>query len=474
MSERGPAKTTAKSGQTEPLTITEASNSILNGSLSPVTLLETYLKRIEAVDEQIHSFIHVDALGARKAAKTAADEIAAGNWRGPLHGLPFAVKDNYDAEGLPATANSKLRIDNVPDCDAELVRRLKAAGAVLIGKLATWEYGTGNGGEYYDLPFPTARNPWNTERFPGGSSTGAGVSVAAGTTMFALGSDTTGSVRLPAAATGTVGIIPTPGRLSLDGILPNCYSLDNPGPFTWTVEDSAIVLEAIADRTTWDPRGEFGFRRALRQPVAGMRVAVVTDTGPGMADPDPELADGLDQAVRDLETLGVEVTVVKLPVAPSLCFHVTSILGPAESAAIHEEELRERPEDMGYALRDKLMFGSMLRAVDYIAAQRQRLTIANAIEELIRGFDALVTFGTLHLPPRLGVEPEMTAFTKDTMLTPFNLSAHPAMIQCTGFTETGLPLNWQIVANRGDEASIYRLASAYETATPWRQRRPQL
>jgi aspartyl-tRNA(Asn)/glutamyl-tRNA(Gln) amidotransferase subunit A len=433
-----------------------------------------YLERIDEVDDRIHSFINVDHAGARKAAQLATDEIAAGHWRGPLHGLPFAVKDNYDTAGLPTTANSKIRIDNVPDSDAELVRRLKTAGAVLIGKLATWEYGTGNGGEYYDLPFPTARNPWDTERFPGGSSTGAGVSVAAGTALFALGSDTTGSVRIPAAATGTIGIIPTPGRLSLDGILPNCYSLDNPGPFTRTVEDSALVLEQIADRLSGDPRGELGFRRAVGQPVTGMRVAVVTDTGPGMSDPDTELANGLDEAVRKLETLGVEVTEIKLPVTSALCFNVTSILGPAESAAIHEMELRERPDELGYALRDKLMLGSMLRAVDYIAAQRQRLTIANAINDLISGYDALVTFGTLHLPPRLGVEPEMTAFTKDTMLTPFNLSAHPAMVQCNGFTSAGLPLNWQIVANRGDEASIYRLAAAYEQATPWHKSRPQL
>ncbi|MDH3581818.1 MAG: amidase [Hyphomicrobiales bacterium] len=458
----------------EILTVTEASNAILSGTLSPIELLETYLDRIDKIDNKIHSFIHVDHEGARKAALLAANEIAAGRWRGPLHGLPFAVKDNYDAAGLPATANSELRIDNVPNSDAELVRRLKQAGAVLIGKLATWEYGTGNGGEYYDLPFPTARNPWDTERFPGGSSTGAGVSVAAGTTMFALGSDTTGSVRLPAAGTGTVGIIPTPGRLSLDGILPNCYSLDNPGPFTWTVEDSAIVLEATADRIAGDPQGELGFRRAIGQPVAGMRVAVVSDTGPGMSDADSELANALDQAIRVLESLGAKTTEVKLPIAPSLCFHVTSILGPAESAAIHEMELRERPDDMGYALRDKLMLGSMLRAVDYITAQRQRLAIANAIDGLMRGYDALVTFGTLHVSPRLGVEPEMTAFTKDTMLTPFNLSAHPAMVQCTGFSDAGLPLNWQIVANRGDEASIYQLASAYEVATPWRQRRPEL
>ena len=166
------------------------------------------------------------------------------------------MKDNYDAAGLPATSGSRLRLDHVPGTDAELVRRLKAAGAVLVGKLSTWEYGTGNGGEYFDLPFPPARNPWDTDRFTGGSSTGAGTSVAAGTALFALGSDTTGSVRLPAAATGTVGIIPTPGRLSLEGILPNCYSMDIPGPFTWTVEDSAIVLEALVDRIPSDPRQE--------------------------------------------------------------------------------------------------------------------------------------------------------------------------------------------------------------------------
>ena len=474
MSKSDSAAKTTGSDQTEYLTVTEASNAILNGSLSPIQLLERCLDRIAAIDDQIHSFIHVDATGARASARRAADEIAAGQWRGPLHGVPFAVKDNYDAAGLPATANSKLRIDNVPDADAELVRRLKAAGAVLIGKLATWEYGTGNGGEYYDLPFPTARNPWDTERFPGGSSTGAGVSVAAGTALFALGSDTTGSVRLPATCTGTVGIIPTPGRLSLAGILPNCYSLDNPGPITWTVEDSALVLEAIADRATWDPRGEFGFRRAIGQAIAGMRIAVVTDTGPGMANADAALASALDQALGVLRKLGAEITEIKLPVAPSLCFAVTRIIGPAESAAIHETELRDRPEDLGYALRDKLMAGSILRAVDYIAAQRQRLAIANAIDGVMRGYDALVTFGSLHVSPRLGVEPEMTAFTTDTMLTPFNLSAHPALVQCTGFSEDGLPLNWQIVANRGDEASIYRLAAAYEAATPWRQRRPQL
>ncbi|MGE0766463.1 MAG: amidase [Hyphomicrobiaceae bacterium] len=456
------------------LTIAETSRRIANGDTTPVDVLERYLARIDAVDDKIHSYVHVDRVGSRAAARGAAAEIAGGRWRGPLHGLPFAVKDNYDVANMPATAGSKLRLGSVPTSDAELVRRLKAAGAILVGKLSTWEYGTGNGGEYFDLPFPPARNPWDTERFTGGSSTGAGTSVAAGTAMFALGSDTTGSVRLPAAATGTVGIIPTPGRLSLDGILPNCFSLDNPGPFTWTVEDSAIVLEALVDRMPRDPRNEIGFRRATGGGIAGMRIAVVRDPGEGMPSADAPLAKALDEAVNVIEELGAKITDVVLPIPTAQCFNVTRIIGPAESAAIHERELRERPGEMGFALRDKLMAGSMLRAVDYITAQRQRLIIANAIDALVRGFDALVTFGALHLPPRLGVEPEMTAFTVDTMLTPFNLSAHPAMIQCTGFSAEGLPLHWQLVGNRGDEASLYRLAAAYEGATAWRQRRPVL
>ena len=454
------------------LTLAEASARIAAGSLSPVALLESFLARIGEVDERIHSYIRVEAGQARAAAALAASQIAAGRWTGPLHGIPFAVKDNYDVAGMPATAGSRLRLDHVPDRDADLVAQLKSAGAILIGKLSTWEFGTGNGGEYFDLPFPPARNPWDTERFTGGSSTGAGTAVAAGTAMFALGSDTTGSVRLPASATGTVGMIPTPGRLSTRGILPNCWSLDIPGPFAWTVEDCALIMDALIGAPARGDLPAMSLARAVGQPVAGMHVAVIDDPGPGFPAADAALAAGLDEAVRVLERLGVRVTRTRLPIPAAECFAATRMIGPAETAAIHEKELREQADLMGFALRDKLMGGSLVRAVDYLAAQRLRRTAADEIDAMLRGFDALVTFGTLHLPPRLGVEPEMTAFTIDTMLTPFNLSGHPALVQCTGFSN-GLPLHWQVVGNRGDEASIIRLASAYERATPWREKRAQ-
>jgi aspartyl-tRNA(Asn)/glutamyl-tRNA(Gln) amidotransferase subunit A len=178
--------------------------------------------------------------------------------------------------------------------------------------------------------------------------------------------------------------------------------------------------------------------------------------------------------VRVLAGLGATVVDARYPVPVSECFDVTRLIGPAESAAIHEEELRERPADMGFALRDKLLAGSLVRAVDYINAQRHRLLMADAIDHMVRGFDAIVTWGPLHVAPRLGVEPEMSAFTVDTCLTPFNLSQHPALVQCTGYSGDGLPLSWQIVANRGDEAAALAVAAAYEAATPWRERRPQL
>lgn len=447
------------------LTVAEAARRLEAGEVAPIDLVEAYLARIGEVDGRIHSFIHVAADQAREVARAAAEVMSSGRRLGPLHGIPFAVKDNYDAAGMPATAGSKLRLGRVPAADAALVRDLRASGAVLMGKLATWEYGTGNGGEYFDLPFPPARNPWDPGRFTGGSSTGSGAGVAAGTIAFALGSDTTGSVRLPAAACGVVGVIPTPGRLSLEGVLPNCWALDVPGPLAWTVEDAAIVLDTLL-------AGErLGLRRAVGHGVAGLRVGVLRGPLGRFPAPGKDVADAFEAALCVLEWEGARLVDVRLPVAVSECFDITRVIGPTESAAIHDADFRERAGDMGAALRDKLTVGSRIRAVDYLAALARRRAIAADIEQLMRGLDALVTYGALHTAPRLGIEPEMTCFSVETCLTPFNLASHPALVQCTGFSAEGLPLNWQVVANRHDEATLLRVAGAYERATPWRARR---
>lgn len=453
---------------TEENTAAAASARLHNGSATSTEIVRSAIARIRSIDAMLHSFITVSAERALAEAEAADREIAAGHRRSALHGVPFAVKDNYDTESVPTTAASRLRLQHVPDRDAALVAKLRSAGAILLGKLATWEYGTGNGGEYFDLPFPPARNPWDLRRYTGGSSTGAGAAVAAGLTPIALGSDTTGSVRLPAAATATVGLVPTAGLLATDGMLPNTFSLDRPGIVTWTVEDCALVASALLDDTGID------FRAVCNQSVRGMRIAVVQTPGHGLPEPDAPLAAALEAGLAVLSELGVRMEEVSLPVAASDCYEIARVIGPAETAALHEQELRETPSALGFALRGKLLAGSTIRAVDYIAALRRRAIVAEALSGLMDGYDALITYGALHMPPLLGVEPEMTRFTIDTMLTPFNLSGHPALVQCNGFAPDGLPTHWQLVAKHGDEASLIRLANAYETATGWRARRPTI
>jgi aspartyl-tRNA(Asn)/glutamyl-tRNA(Gln) amidotransferase subunit A len=203
------------------------------------------------------------------------------------------------------------------------------------------------------------------------------------------------------------------------------------------------------------------------------RIAVVRDIGPGFPSPDPTMAAAFDDAVGVLAHQGATLVPVQLPLSAEKCFQITRLIGPPESAAIHAEDFHTRGAEMGAALRDKLIGGARVTAVDYMQALWRMDEVAESMTALLREFDALVTFGTLHTPPRLGVEPEMTAFTVETALTPFNLSGHPALVQCTGFTDAGLPLHWQIVANRGSERELFRVAAAYEAATGWRDRRPR-
>lgn len=425
------------------------------GRLEPVAILDRCLDVIRQRNGALHAVHHLDEAGARRAAAAPR--------RGPLGGIPWAIKDTFDVAGLPAIANSRLRAGRIATSDAALVTRLRGAGAVLLGKLATWEYGTGTGAEHFDLPHPPARNPWGTARFTGGSSTGAGVAVATGMALFAIGSDTTGSVRLPAAATGCCGVVTTPGRLPLEGALPNTFSMDRPGPIAWTAEDAAIVLDAICGTR---------LRAAGRAGAKGLRIGVLRDAGSGFPPPDAELAAALEDGLGVLSRLGAHLRDVSLPWPAAACLDAARLIGAAESAAIHERELRETPDAMGAALRDKLLAGIGVRAVDYLAAQRFRRAFADAMDRLWADHDVLLGLGALHLPPRLGVEPESTAYTAETMLTPASLAGLPALVQCNGFSRGGLPLHWHAMTHAGNEAALFRLAMAYEAATPWRARRP--
>ena len=460
------------------LGIAEAQRLILARELSPVDLVEAFLARIAAVDGAIVSYILVLGEQARAAARDAEAEIAAGRWRGPLHGIPFAVKDNYDVAGLPTTGASRLRLDHVATGTATAIRRLQAAGAILLGKLNTWEYGTGNGGVYFDLPFPPARNPWNTEHFTGGSSSGAGASVAAGTAMFALGSDTGGSVRLPAAACGLQGIKPTFGLVSRAGILPNCWSLDVAGPLCWTVQDAALVLREIAGHDAADPSSArapaVDYLAGLHAGVRGLRIGVVRDFGPAAPVLDPANAAALEAAAATLAGLGAQVREARLPAPLSQYEAVTSVINWSESFSIHERDFLERGAEMGQALREKMMSGFTARAVDYLAAQRQRRSLALGTDAALRGFDAVLLPCAMNTAPSFADPDAVTGFTRNKVTTPFNVSGHPAMSLCTGFTEAGLPTSAQIAGRYFDEATVLRVAQAYEAATPWRDRRPTL
>jgi aspartyl-tRNA(Asn)/glutamyl-tRNA(Gln) amidotransferase subunit A len=357
-----------------------------DGRLKPAQVLDACLARVAALNGRLHAVHHLDEAGARATHNA-----------GPLAGIPRGIKDNFDVAGLPCTANSRLRAGRIASADAPIVSMLRKTGAPLLGKLATWEYGTGTGAEHFDLPNPPARNPWDTARFTGGSSTGTGVAVATGMALFAIGSDTTGSVRLPAGATGCCGALMTPGVLPMGGGLPNTYSMDRPGPITWTAEDAAIVLDAMLGSQ---------LRAAGSAGAKGLRGAVVRDPGPGLPAANAELADAFEAGLEVLSRLGARITEARLPWPASTCLDAARVIGAAESASIHEEELRRTPELMGAALRDKLLAGMGVSAVDYLAAQRLRRAFTDAMESFWEAHDVVLCFGTLHLPPRLGVEPE--------------------------------------------------------------------
>ncbi len=462
------------------LTVTEASGLLAARKVSPVELLDAVLVRIEAVDRKIHSYITVNADGARKQAKVAESEIMAGRWRGPLHGIPFAVKDNYFTAGIRTTAASRLMLEHVPTETATCIQQLEAAGAILTGKLNCWEFGTGGGGffVYDDLPFPLARNPWNLDRYTGGSSTGAGASVPAGTALFALGSDTGGSVRLPASACGLQGLKSTYGLISRAGCLPNCWSLDVNGALTWTVEDNAIVTQAMAGFDPKDPASAqvevVDLRKDLHAGVRGLTIGIIRDFGADAAVIEPSLLMALEEMAKVLASSGAILRDVALPASLATYQQVTGTINASESLSIHETDFIERSHLMGRSLREKMMTGFLVRAADYLAAVRLRRVLAKSTDAMIRSCDAVIMPGAFHVGPRFADHDLVGRFSTENSTSIFNVSGHPAMSVCAGFDADGMPLSTQIVGRYFDEATVLRVAQAYERATSWRARRPVL
>ena len=455
--------------------IADASRLIAEKALSPVELTRAYLERIDALDSKLHAYITVTADLAMDQARAAEKDILSQRPRSPMHGIPFALKDIYDTAGIATTGHSRLTRDRVPEANAACTERLLEAGGILLGKLATHEFATG--GPSYDLPWPPANNPWLLDRFPGGSSSGAGAAVAAGLAPGAMGSDTGGSIRLPAAYCGLAGMKPTFGRVSKRGVLPLSWSLDNCGPLTWTVEDCAIMLQIIAGYDPLDPSSANypvpDYRAGIEEGIAGIRIGLVRHFYERDATAEPAVIDAMNAAVEVLQDLGAEVIEVELP-SLNLFQACNRIITMSEAFAIHEHSLTHQPEDYGSVTRYRILPGAMISAAEYLAALRQQRECAEQTLTVLDTVDILLTATTFGPAPVQAAMRAEANFARPPLTNPFNLTQLPAITICNGYSEEGLPLAMQIAGRRFDEATCFKVARAYEKATPWRDRRPQL
>jgi aspartyl-tRNA(Asn)/glutamyl-tRNA(Gln) amidotransferase subunit A len=458
------------------LSIAEAGRRLRAGTLSPLALAQHCLARIATLDPRLNSFVLVTRERALEDADRAHRELRAGIDRGPLHGIPYALKDIYATAGIRTTCHSKLLIDNVPAQDCVVEAKLRAGGAVLLGKLATHEFALG--GPSFDLPFPPARNPWNRDHFTGGSSSGSGAAVAAGLVRTAMGSDTGGSIRGPACYCGTVGLKPTYGLVSRRGVYPLSYTLDHCGPLTWTVEDAALTMQVIAGHDALDPASADipipPFTSGLGQDLEGLKVAYPRSffaTQEGMT---AEVVASLDAAAQQITRLGARVEEVELPDFElfNACGRVILI---AEAYAIHEHNLLTRPLDYARYTYQRMMVGATLSAADLTQALRLRRELSGIINTRILGtYHAIITANSFTPAPRLDefpadVPPKMTLQTM-----PFNVTGNPALAIPTGFSKSGLPLGMQIVGRAFDEPTVLRIAAAYEAACGWISKRPEV
>jgi len=456
-------------------TIAEASEALETRDVSPVELVDDCLKRIEALDATLHSYVLTLPDQARAAAKAAEAEIRAGRRKGPLHGIPIALKDIYETAGIRTTGHSRIKLEHIPKRDATTTRKLGEAGTILLGKLATHEFAMG--GPSFDLPFPPARNPWNPQHFTGGSSSGSGAAVAAGLALGTLGSDTGGSIRSPASHCGLAGLKPSYGRVSRAGVFPLSFSLDNAGPMAWTSRDCAVLLQAIAGADPRDPASVEApvpdYAAALGGDLKGVTIGVVRgfyENDPGL---NPEVGSAVAAAIEQLRQLGAAIEDVTL--SPADDYHAACVvIMLSEAFAIHEPTLKTRWREYGEILRRRLIPGALLTGPDYVQATRMRRELALEMDRALERRTALLFPSSLVPAPRIEEVRPLAFYEKASLTTPANVSGHPALSVCCGYTRAGLPMGLQLVGRRFDEATLLKLGDAYERATPWRQRRPAL
>lgn len=446
------------------LTLAEAAEAIAADRLSPVELVESTLARIEAVEPRLTAFATVTADLARTQAARAEAEIAAGKHRGPLHGIPVGVKDLYETAGVATAGGSAVREDFVPDHDSAVVERLSAAGAVMVGKTHTHEFAFG-------VITPTTRNPWDTGRIPGGSSGGSGAAVAAGECMVGMGSDTGGSIRIPAALCGTVGLKPTYGRVSRRGVFSLSWSLDHVGPLTRTVRDTALVMNAIAGYDRADPASVDvpvpDHTAGLDDGVGGLRIGVPAGFYSDHVSAD--VATAVAGAVAALESAGAVLRDVDIPL-PGHYAPVANVIVMAEAAAYHQQLRRERGHLYGTELLLRLETGELVPATDYITALRARTLIQRSWAALFDDVDVVVAPAVPIGAPRV----DETAWTRPDgsselvhaamtrLSSPANLTGLPALAVPCGRDGDGMPVGLQVIGRPFEEATVLRVGHTWE------------
>jgi aspartyl-tRNA(Asn)/glutamyl-tRNA(Gln) amidotransferase subunit A len=448
------------------LPLSEIAARVRGGEVSPVELAQATLARIERLEPTLNAYVTVTATEALAAARAAEREIVGGRYRGPLHGIPVGIKDLCDMAGTPTTAGSRLRAGRVAERDATVVRKLREAGAVLVGKLALHEFAFGPTG--INAATGTARNPWDPERITGGSSSGSGAAVAAGECAAALGSDTGGSIRVPAALCGVVGLKPTHGRVSLAGVFPLAASLDHVGPMTRSVRDAALVLQAIAGHDPGDPwSAEVPVEDYAASLDSGARALRIGVPGGYVLDGcQPEVARAVERAVGVLTALGARV--VEAESADFAAWWAAAVtVTLSEAVAVHHERYRTDAAGFGADVRGYLTAAMELPAHRYVQAAwlRDALRRGAAEDRLFARADVLVMPTTPVVAPRVadcGADDAAATLIHNT--APFNLTGNPAVSLPCGLTAAGLPIGLQMVGRHWDESTLLRAAAAYERA----------
>lgn len=462
------------------MSITGLARLIKGKKASPVEITQATLDRIERLDKKLNSYITVMGTAALRAARQAERDIQKGNYKGPLHGVSISLKDLFNTKGVRTTAGSKILADFIPREDSTVAQRFRLAGAIIIGKNNMHEFALGVSNE--NPHYGPAHNPWDLERIPGGSSGGSGVAVAAGLCGGSMGSDTGGSIRIPSAFCGIVGLKPTYGRVSRAGVVPLAWSLDHVGPMTRMVEDAALMLQAIAG---WDPKDPASapepvanYQRGLKAGVKGLRLGILKEGF--FHGSDPEVNQAFAQAIAVLKGLGAQTTEVSIPRIEYAPIALRTIIS-GEAGSVHEEWLRTRPQDYGADIRARLEVSRLVLASHYLRAQRVRSLIRHDFLQALSRVEVLVMPTCPKTALKIGERTVTLGGKVVDMITgtgrytsPINLTGLPALTLPCGFSPAGLPIGLQIVGKPFDEATVLRVAWAYEASTEWHRRRPPL